>query len=87
MNRCEHGFVAPLCVVCHVPTRLLRKTRPIGNAEPVSRAGAYRCRFCGQTKPLSEFYIMRSSSLGHQSRCKTCDNRTRGQRMRGEVER
>jgi hypothetical protein len=35
------------------------------------------CRRCGETKPLDEFHVMRSSSDGRQSRCRACTNTTK----------
>jgi hypothetical protein len=36
-----------------------------------------RCIGCGVERSLLEFYVMRSSKDGRQSRCKACDNSTR----------
>jgi hypothetical protein len=51
--------------------------RKRGQGETVDRPGTYVCRGCGQEKPLSEFYVSRNTKLGHQSRCKVCDNSAR----------
>jgi hypothetical protein len=57
-------------------------------AEATNLNGTYTCKTCGQTKPLSEFYVSRTEKRGHQSRCKACDNNKRTQaniRQRGHV--
>jgi hypothetical protein len=95
--RCTHGFereVVP-CPTCDggktkEPRAWAPSTRRAyraatharrNQAEPHNLVGEYQCSSCGRTKPLSEFYISRSHSMGHQSRCKTCDNNKRVQRL------
>ncbi len=51
-------------------------------AESHGLVGTYTCTCCHKDKPKSEFYISRSDSRGHQSRCKACDNNKRTQRLR-----
>jgi hypothetical protein len=83
-GRCSHGFLAGLCVLprCSYSESVTmgsRATSPPRRPRIVQDApeGFYICTLCGRTKPLEEFYTSRSDKLGHQSRCKVCDNRTR----------
>ena len=32
-----------------------------------------RCRICGETKPVSEFYAMKGMRDGHRNECKVCN--------------
>lgn len=94
-QRCSHGFLRSVvpCPACDPrltervalaaaePSRAV--ARPRGHGEPHALVGAYRCRGrCGQVKPLSEFYISRTSKRGHQRMCKACDNNKRVGRAR-----
>jgi hypothetical protein len=61
------------------------RTRAQGS-EPHNLQGTYQCGGCGMTKPKTDFYISRTSRLGHQHKCKVCDNNKRAatlQRARG----
>lgn len=85
--RCPHGFLkeAALCPECPAPPRAKahrRGGRKRGETESHGLVGEYLCVRCGVIKPLSEFYVSRSSARGHQSRCKDCDNTTRSERFR-----
>lgn len=97
-TRCPHGFMRSIvpCVECGplpVAPKQLRKRVPgsgrnpkrcrlRGDGEPNKMRGEYTCTFCRVTRPLSEFYLSRTTKQGHQSRCKDCDNNLRG---RGKV--
>jgi hypothetical protein len=93
-RRCGHGFLRSVvaCPACDLgKARFERETsertgsvrsRTRHPAAVVQREGSYRCRACGVEKPLTEYYISRTSRLGHQSRCKVCDNNKRSERLR-----
>jgi hypothetical protein len=101
-QRCSHGFLRSVqpCPVCDAGKSSEPKawssatrreyrasTRERWNAsQPHGLVGEFQCVRCGFTKPLSEYYISRSSPRGHQSRCKTCDNDKRSRYRRGEQE-
>lgn len=57
--------------------RSVRGARPRGQGEPNKLVGTYVCTACRVEKPLSEFYLSRTTKQGHQSRCKVCDNNMR----------
>jgi hypothetical protein len=95
-QRCAHGFLrsvipCPSCDGGLSPNAKAREnasqwqqhgaTARRGQAQPHGLTGTYRCNCCGMTKPLSEFYVARGSRLGHQGRCKSCDNNKRVQRL------
>lgn len=81
MKRCSHGFLSPLCEVCHVQARRQASIRKRGNGECCTLPGMFCCIQCGANKPLSEFYLSRTMKRGHQSRCKRCDNSERVKRV------
>jgi hypothetical protein len=82
-GRCSHGFLAGLCVMPRCrhaeprPTRNQRSTRVLLRTNRPAPDGFYCCTRCGLTKPIEEFYVSRQSKMGHQSRCKPCDNLSR----------
>lgn len=41
-----------------------------------------RCNGCGETKPLADFYRLKSAADGRQKRCKGCQSGTPAQRDR-----
>jgi hypothetical protein len=95
-TRCTHGFLrsAVPCPVCDPGrTRVERETsecsRPAGRVrgqgEVITREGSFRCRDCGELKPLQQFYVSRSMKRGHQSMCKACDNNKRVERLRAST--
>ena len=43
-----------------------------------------RCRICGETKPLSDFYAMRGMRDGHRNECKACHAAARAARYRAD---
>ena len=86
-TRCKHGFLRSV-VPC--PSCDRRKARVVtessvrvrGQGEVVAREGSFRCRGCGVEKPLSEYYVSRTATRGHQSSCKDCDNRKRVEHLK-----
>jgi hypothetical protein len=45
-----------------------------------------RCRKCGETKPLAEFYAMAGMADGHRNECIDCSTAYRAQRYRADPE-
>ncbi len=88
-TRCKHGFLRSV-VPC--PSCDRRKARVVaessvrvrGQGEVIAREGSFRCRGCGVEKPLSEYYVSRTLTRGHQSRCRACDGNKRANRYRAE---
>jgi hypothetical protein len=82
---CGELFVTTRTVLYKVRNRNSRSCcAKCRRAKPHGLVGTYVCIVCRKEKPKAAFYACRTHSLGHQTRCKVCDNSKRG-RARADV--
>jgi hypothetical protein len=87
VTRCSHGNLARYCPIrscSHWDGALVSKDLTRARPKPVviELPGQFTCRRCNKSQPVSEYHAERSSSRGHQSRCKAC-HRLRDQSRAG----